>query len=133
MRRPLQRRLAGVAGFLFYARWLVSPDVRDTKGEHKERVRTRDGKDWVYIPQRAKLDTKPPTYYDQLKEFTGIRADDSYWNSLDVNIGRGVLQRLERAKNSFFRRVKAGEKAGYPRWKCWQTKNDGTGDGKERR
>ena len=98
----------------------------DDKGKQTgERARTRDGKDWVYIPQRAKrIDAKPPTYYDQLKEFTGVRADDSYWDSLDVNVGRGVLQRLERSKNSFFRRVKAGEKAGYPRWKSgrrWKT------------
>ena len=43
---------------------------------------------------------------------------------LDVNVGRGVLQRFERSKNAFFRRVKAGEKPGYPRFKSgrnWRT------------
>ena len=93
--------------------------------ETGKRVRTSDGADWVYIPQRAKrIDANPPTYYDQLKEFTGVRADVSYWDNLDVNIGRGVLQRLERAKNAFFRRVKAGDKPGYPRFKParrWRT------------
>ncbi len=93
--------------------------------ETGKRVRTRDDKDWVYIPQRAKrVDAKPPTYYDQLKEFTGVRADDACWNDLDVNIGRGVLQRLERAKNAFFRRIKSGDKPGYPRFKSgrrWRT------------
>ena len=90
-----------------------------------EPVRTRDGKNWVFIEQRTKRgDVKTPTHYDQLKEFTGVRADDPFWAGLDVNVGRGVLQRLERAKNAFFRRVKAGEKPGYPRFKSgrnWRT------------
>ena len=90
-----------------------------------EPVRTRDGKNWVFIEQRTKRgDVKTPTHYDQLKEFTGVRADDPFWTGLDVNVGRGVLQRLERAKNAFFRRVKAGEKPGYPRFKSgryWRT------------
>ena len=96
-----------------------------TDRETGKRVRTGEGKEWVYIPQRVKrLDARPPTYYDQLKEFTKVRADDDYWDDLDVNIGRGVLQRLERAKNAFFRRVKAGDKPGYPRFKSgrrWRT------------
>ncbi len=90
-----------------------------------EPVRTRDGKNWVFIEQRTKRgDVKTPTHYDQLKEFTGVRADDPFWAGLDVNVGRGVLQRLERAKNAFFRRVKAGEKPCYPRFKSarhWRT------------
>ena len=93
--------------------------------ETDKRVRTKDDVDWVYIPQRSKrIDANPPTYYDQLKEFTVVRADDSYWNNLDANIGRGVIQRLERAKNAFFRRVKEGDKPGYPRFKSarrWRT------------
>ena len=85
----------------------------------------KDGSDYLYNELRVKRkDANPPTYYDQLKEFTLVRADDESWSSLDVNVGRGVLQRLERAKNAFFRRVKAGEKAGYPRFKSgrrWKT------------
>ena len=85
----------------------------------------KDGSDYLYNELRVKRkDDNPPTYYDQLKEFTLVRADDESWSSLDVNVGRGVLQRLERAKNAFFRRVKAGEKAGYPRFKSgrrWKT------------
>ena len=88
-------------------------------------VMKRDGSDLVYVPRRVKRQgAKSPTYYDQLKEFTAVRADDPFWASLDVNVGRGVLQRLERSKKAFFRRVKVGEKPGYPRFKSgfrWKT------------
>ena len=81
--------------------------------------------DWFYVERREKRAVPGhSTHYDQLKEFTGVRADDPFWNNLDVNLGRGVLQRLERAKNAFFRRVKAGETPGYPRFKSgrrWKT------------
>lgn len=62
--------------------------------------------------------------YDQIKQFTGVRQDDPFWAAQDVGIGRGVLQRLERAKNAFYRRVKAGQTPGYPRFKSgrrWKT------------
>ncbi len=65
------------------------------------------------------------TMYDQMKELTGIRQDDpDGWGALSLQVGRGVLRRLERARQAFFRRVKAGEKPGYPRFKSsrrWHT------------
>ncbi len=98
---------------------------QDPKTQKQKRVRKRDDSDWVYVEARDKRpDGKSVTYNGQLKEFSGIRADDEFWRSLDMNIGRGALQRLERAKNAFFRRVKAGETPGYPRWKSgrrWRT------------
>jgi putative transposase len=62
--------------------------------------------------------------YAMYHEFVGVRADDADWAALDTMIGRGVLQRLERAKNAFFRRCRAGETPGYPRFKSgsrWRT------------
>ena len=67
---------------------------------------------------------KTVTLYDQTKQFTDVRNDLPEWGSRDVNIGRGVLRRLDRAYNAFFRRVKAGETAGFPRFKSgrrWRT------------
>ena len=65
------------------------------------------------------------TMYDQMKELTGIRQDDpGGWGALSLQVGRGVLRRLDRARQAFFRRVKAGEKPGYPRFKSsrrWHT------------
>ena len=64
------------------------------------------------------------TLYDQTKQFTLIRKDMPEWGDLDVNVGRGVLRRLDRSFNAFFRRVKAGETPGFPRFKSgrrWRT------------
>ena len=55
--------------------------------------------------------------YQQMVELTGIRQDSFEWAALDVNLGRGVLRRLDRAMNAFFRRVKGGEAPGFPRFK----------------
>ena len=65
------------------------------------------------------------TLYDQHQGLTGVRQDDPEgWGSIDRRIARGVLRRLDEARKAFFRRVKAGEKPGYPRFKSrrrWQT------------
>ena len=64
------------------------------------------------------------TMYDQMRQFTGVRADDPEWSALDAQIGRGVLHRLDKAFNAFFRRVKAGATPGFPRFKSgrrWRT------------
>ena len=61
-----------------------------------------------------------PTRIDQQKQFTHVRKDDPEWSALSVHVGRGVLRRLDRAFQHFFRRVKAGEKPGYPRFKSAQ-------------
>ena len=55
--------------------------------------------------------------YEQNVELTAIRADDPNWAMLDVQLGRGVLRRLDRAFNAFFRRVKAGQAPGFPRFR----------------
>ena len=65
------------------------------------------------------------TLYDQSKQLTLVRADDPEgWGALHTEIGRGALRRLGRARQAFFRRVKAGEKPVYPRFKSgrhWHT------------
>ena len=59
-----------------------------------------------------------PSLYDQQKQFTLVRKDDPKgWGSRSVQIGRGVLIRKDRACKAFYRRVKAGETPGYPRFK----------------
>ena len=65
------------------------------------------------------------SYVDQFKELTLVRRDDpSGWGSLSVQVGRGVLMRLDRARRAFYRRVERGETPGYPRFKThsrWRT------------
>ena len=62
--------------------------------------------------------------YSQHRELTAIRAGDGFWGGLSVQVGRGVLRRMDRARKAFYRRLKAGEKPGYPRFKSdrrWHT------------
>ena len=62
--------------------------------------------------------------YSQYRELTAIRACDVFWGGMSVYVGRGVLRRADRARQAFYRRVKAGETPGYPRFKSgrrWHT------------
>ena len=62
--------------------------------------------------------------YEQYRELTNIRHDDEYWNGVSVEIGRGVLRRLDRARRAFYRRCNSGEEPGYPRFRSsrrWKT------------
>ncbi len=62
--------------------------------------------------------------YEQYRELTDIRHDDAYWSGLSVEIGRGVLRRLDRARQAFYRRCKSVEQPGYPRFRSsrrWKT------------
>lgn len=60
---------------------------------------------------------KSVSLYNQVAHFTRTRKVDPRWNKISVQVGRGVLRRLDRAFNGFFRRVKSGDKPGYPRFK----------------
>ncbi len=55
--------------------------------------------------------------FDRMKAFTRTRNSDELWQGVSVDVGRGVLVRADRAKKSFYRRVKNKEKPGYPRFK----------------
>ena len=55
--------------------------------------------------------------YDQMKSLTLIRRDNPEYADMSVQIMRGALTRLDRAMQAFYRRVKNGESAGFPRFK----------------
>ena len=62
--------------------------------------------------------------YSQYRELTAIRAGDAFWGVISVQVGRGVLRRVDRARRAFYRRVSNGETPGYPRFKSgrrWHT------------
>ena len=52
-----------------------------------------------------------------MKAFTKTRNSDQFWETVSVNVGRGVLIRFAEARKAFYRRCKAGDKPGYPRFK----------------
>ena len=54
--------------------------------------------------------------YDQNKSVTLLR-EDAEFSQYDLKCQRSALFTLDRAFKSFFRRVKAGQKPGFPRFK----------------
>jgi putative transposase len=66
-----------------------------------------------------KLERKSITFYDQCRELTELRKDTTFqWIGADVQ--RDAIRRVDRAFKAFFRRCKAGEKPGYPRFRSWR-------------
>jgi putative transposase len=57
------------------------------------------------------------TAYDQHKDITELRADDSEYKNCSAIVLQNVINRLDKSFNAFFRRVKSKEKAGFPRFK----------------
>ena len=60
---------------------------------------------------------KSVSYQDQCKELTTLRRSSKEYRDIPVNLQRGTLKRLDEAYQGYFRRVKKGEKSGYPRFK----------------
>jgi len=57
------------------------------------------------------------SYNDQTKSLTIIRKDDEAYNKIPSVVLRSGLKRIDRAFQAFFRRVKRGDKPGYPRFR----------------
>lgn len=54
--------------------------------------------------------------YDQGKEIKNLRAADPEWAAMSSQVPKAVLDRLDKAFQNFFRRLKRGEKPGFPRF-----------------
>ena len=59
---------------------------------------------------------KSISYYDQQKSLTELRQDPEF-SQYHCQSQRTALLRLDKAFQNFFRRIKAGEKPGFPRFK----------------
>ena len=70
--------------------------------------------DWQFAYRRR---AESITLYQQYLWLTDLRRLLPQYRALHVALLRGPLQRLDRARQAFFRRVKAGEKPGYPRFR----------------
>ena len=57
------------------------------------------------------------TWIDQTKALTDWRQSDPEAATTPVNLQRATLKRLDEAYKGFFRRVKSGTKAGFPRFR----------------
>jgi putative transposase len=56
------------------------------------------------------------TYYQQQAELPGIKAAMPEYSEVNAQVLQDVAQRVDRAFQAFFRRVKNGETPGYPRF-----------------
>ncbi len=57
------------------------------------------------------------SYFDQTKALTELRQGEPEFSVLPVNVQRATLKFLDEAYKGFFRRVKRGDKAGFPRFR----------------
>lgn len=57
------------------------------------------------------------TCIDQSKELTQWRQSDPDASSIPANLQRATLKRLDEAYKAFFRRIRSGEKPGFPRFR----------------
>ena len=60
---------------------------------------------------------KPVSYIQQANALTPLRGGSPFWSSLHSDALQDTLRRLDKAYKAFFRRVKKGEKPGFPRFK----------------
>ena len=64
------------------------------------------------------------TLYEQFRDLTTIRSEDEFRGSVGLGLGWGVLCRIERARQPFYRRCKNDGKPGYPKYRAsrrWKT------------
>jgi len=57
------------------------------------------------------------TYYDQARELVAVRADDPHQKACNHSSQQYTLRRLDRSFQAFFRRIKAGQELGFPRFR----------------
>ena len=80
-----------------------------------------------------KYQHKSLNYYDQANELKELRREIPEIAQLNYSATQDMLRRLDKSFKAFFRRVKAGEKAGFPRFKGYDRFNSITfptyGDG----
>jgi putative transposase len=60
---------------------------------------------------------KQVSFFDQCKWFTTAKISNPWFSKLNYSTARDTMHRLSLAFSGFFRRVKAGQKPGYPRFK----------------
>ena len=60
---------------------------------------------------------KSVTYREQANQLKGAKKTNQFLQAVHSQVLQDTLRRLDKTFTSFFRRIKKGEKAGYPRFK----------------
>jgi len=98
------RVLPGKAGIWRYLETVLEDQRRLYNGALEERI------------DMYRKTGKGPSYYDQCKSLTECRREIPRMAETSMYVQRGTLKRLYLAFAAFFRRVKAGEKPGFPKF-----------------
>lgn len=94
-----------------------------TKAQHRALERILEDQRQLYnaaLQERIECYRKTGrgrTYIDQSLALTECRRIVPEMSGLPVSLQRGTLRKLDRAYAAFFRRIREGEKAGFPRFK----------------
>ncbi|MDP2632718.1 MAG: transposase [Candidatus Curtissbacteria bacterium] len=84
---------------------------------------TLNGCRWLYnylLEQRKKSwesEKKSLSRYDQQKTFSELKKDQPFLKDIHSQVLQNISMRIDLAFRSFFRRVKSGDKPGYPRFR----------------
>lgn len=70
-----------------------------------------------------KTERKSISVYDQGRQLTEIRAEHPEAKAIHQGVEVDVLRRLDKAMKAFFRRSRAGEKVGFPRFRAYARYN----------
>ena len=95
---PTKAQIAALEQTLDLHRWLYNAAIEHRRGA------------WKYA-------RKSVSYPEQNRELTLIRKDDPRYGQSSSSAQQRTLRRLDKAFAAFFRRLKAGQKPGYPRFK----------------
>ena len=60
---------------------------------------------------------EPLSYKIQANHLTPLRQASCFWSSIHIDVLQDTLRRLDKAYQAFFRRAKAGQDPGFPRFK----------------
>lgn len=96
--QPTARQYAELDGILNSQRWLYNQALAERKKSYE-------------------VHGKTVSFYDQAKWLTQLRSSGSLQQKLPANLQRATLKRLDNAYKGFFRRLKSGQKPGFPRFK----------------
>ncbi|MEX5637565.1 RNA-guided endonuclease InsQ/TnpB family protein [Parafrankia sp. FMc2] len=97
--RPTARQAAALTAMVGDHRALYNAALQERRGAYRH-------------PSRTTV-----RYGDQSAQLTGIRAVDPAQGRWSFSSQQATLRRLDRAFAGFFRRVEAGQKPGYPRFR----------------
>ena len=99
-----------------YRIYPTKPQLRDLE-EHLHRTRELYNAALQERRDAYKKVGKTINAFEKMRSLVEVKAVRPEYHRIHAHVLQGVITQLDRAFQGFFRRVKAGEKAGYPRFK----------------